>query len=114
MYGKRIAQLRSEQGLTQRELAQTLKIATSTISMYEQQNREPDIAIIVKIAEHFNVSVDYLLGTTQERGRYGDNLLVSSDDERALLETYRSLSAVERGEVRGYVLGYAAKAKNDK
>lgn len=114
MYGKRIALLRSERGLTQRALSQTLKIATSTISMYEQENREPDLAIIIKIAEHFNVSVDFLLGVTNERGRYGNNLLISSDDERSLLETYRALDNVGRGEVRGYILGYAAKANNEK
>ena len=80
--------------------------------MYEQENREPDIAILIRIAEFFNVTIDYLLGTSAERGRYGDNILVSSDNEKALVEAYRSLDEIERSEVRGYLLGYAARAKN--
>ena len=114
MYGKIIAALRNERKLTQREFAQTLKIATSTISMYEKENREPDIATIVKIAEYFDVSVDYLLGVSRERGRYGENLLVCCEAERALLGAFRTMDENERCELRGFLRGFEAGKKCNK
>ena len=49
--------LRTSTGLTQAEMAQKLGISKSTISMYENGNREPDF---------FNVDIDYLLGRTDK------------------------------------------------
>lgn len=67
MLGKRIAELRKEQNLTQEELAQALKITRSALSLYELGRRDPDTDTMQKFAEFFNVSVDYLLGRTNIR-----------------------------------------------
>lgn len=56
-----IKRLREENGLTQAELAQALKIARSTIGMYEQGKREPDFESLEKIADYFNVSMSLFL-----------------------------------------------------
>ena len=45
-----------------KELGQIFGVAESTISLYETGKREPDQAMLLKMAEYFNVSVDYLLG----------------------------------------------------
>ena len=47
-------------------MAQKLGIAKSTISMYENGNREPDFETLEKIADFFNVDTDYLLGRTEK------------------------------------------------
>lgn len=62
MIGNIIKQLREEKGLKQEELAKQLSIAPSTIGMYETDKREPNNELTIKIANFFNVSIDYLLG----------------------------------------------------
>lgn len=54
--------LRKSMGFTQDEIANKLKIAKSTVSMYETGKRQPDFKKLIEIANLFNVNMDYLLG----------------------------------------------------
>lgn len=56
-----IRELRKQHGLTMRELGEKIGVSESTISLYETGKREPNYETLLKIAELFNVSVDYLL-----------------------------------------------------
>ncbi len=67
MIKNRIKKLRKENDLSQRALAKKLNLSPSTIAMYETGDRKPDSDTLQKIANYFNVSVDYLLGNTDER-----------------------------------------------
>ena len=58
--------LRLSCGLTQVEMAEKLGISRSTIGMYETGAREPDFETLEKIADFFNVDIDYLLGRTDK------------------------------------------------
>lgn len=58
--------LRIASGLTQAEMAEKLGVSKSTISMYENGNREPDFETLEAIADFFNVDIDYLLGRTDK------------------------------------------------
>ncbi|WP_239257390.1 helix-turn-helix domain-containing protein [Listeria ilorinensis] len=62
--GKKIAELRNKRGLSQSQLSKLLNVATSTVGMWETEKRALKDADIVKIANFFNVSTDYLLGGT--------------------------------------------------
>lgn len=62
----RLKELRIEKKLNQRELAEKLMIAPSTISMYENGNREPNFEILEQLADFFNVDLNYLLGKTDK------------------------------------------------
>ncbi|WP_196607170.1 helix-turn-helix domain-containing protein [Pectinatus frisingensis] len=62
MISKRIKELRTEKNLTQKELANLLSLTPKMISFYELGQRTPPSDIILKLAEIFNVSTDYLLG----------------------------------------------------
>lgn len=64
--GQRIKQLRLENNLSQEALAYLLHVERSTITGYETKNRLPDITILIKMAEIFNVSLDYLVGRYDE------------------------------------------------
>lgn len=66
MFGKRLRALRKEQKLTMKEFGEKFSLAESTISGYENGNRKPDMDILSKFADFFNVSTDYLLGRTDE------------------------------------------------
>lgn len=58
----KIRDLRNLSGLSQKELAKNLSIPQNTFSQYETGKRVPDLETLKKIANYFNVTVDYLLG----------------------------------------------------
>ena len=62
LFGTRFKDLRIEKGLSQRKLGEILGFCNQTISFWETGSREPDLDALVKIANYFEVSVDYLLG----------------------------------------------------
>lgn len=67
LVGERLSELRKDRGLKQKELADELGISVYTVSSYERNLSTPDDEMKIKIAKYFNVSVDYLLGTTQNQ-----------------------------------------------
>lgn len=67
--GKRIKYLRESQDLSQKEFAQILGVQNSTLCQYENGTRIPGDDIKVKIADYFNVSMDYLYGRTETQSK---------------------------------------------
>ncbi|MCM8901236.1 helix-turn-helix domain-containing protein [Caldicoprobacter algeriensis] len=64
MIGKRIRELRDMKQLSRKDLAKVLGVTERTIGFYESEERNPPIDILNKLADIFDVSVDYLLGRT--------------------------------------------------
>ena len=64
---KRLKQCRKEQGLSQREVAIFCDITEKAYQNYELMTREPKLDILIRIAEIYNVSLDYLVGRTDEK-----------------------------------------------
>lgn len=62
MLGQRITEIRTASGWTQVDLAKRLGVAKQTVSNWENENIQPSIEMLVKLAKLFNVSTDYLLG----------------------------------------------------
>lgn len=60
----RLAQLRKERKISQVKLAMDLNTNQNTISRYETGEREADYAMLIRISDYFNVSIDYLLERT--------------------------------------------------
>ncbi|MBE7053968.1 MAG: helix-turn-helix transcriptional regulator [Ruminococcaceae bacterium] len=65
----RLKMLRKEKGISQLKLAMDLNTNQNTISRYETGEREPGINELIKIADYFNVSIDYLLEQTNNPKR---------------------------------------------
>ena len=61
----RLKQLRTERKISQLKLALDLNMNQNTISRYENMEREADYETLIKIADYFSVSIDYLLGRTK-------------------------------------------------
>ena len=61
----KLKQIRKSKGISQLKLSLDLNMTQNTISRYETGVREPGINELIKIADYFNVSVDYLLGRTE-------------------------------------------------
>ena len=66
----RLKELRKAKGISQLKLAMDLNTNQNTISRYETGEREPGIAELIKIADYFHVSVDYLLERTNDPKLY--------------------------------------------
>ena len=61
----RLKELRLKKGVTQNEVAIAVGCAKSTYPKYEREEREPDIAALCRLADYFEVTIDYLVGRKQ-------------------------------------------------
>ena len=66
-FGNRIRLLRNEKGMTGTELGELFDCSKSGVSSWETRGKEPSQEILKKLAEYFNVSLDYLLGVSDIR-----------------------------------------------
>lgn len=62
----RLKEIRKAKGISQLKMAMDLNTNQNTISRYETGEREPGITELIRIADYFNVSVDYLIGRTND------------------------------------------------
>ncbi|MGR6857727.1 helix-turn-helix domain-containing protein [Bacillus halotolerans] len=65
-FNETLKKLRREKNLSQKELGNKLGLAESTIGMYEQGKRQPDYETLLKIADFFEVTLDFLLGNPKD------------------------------------------------
>lgn len=97
MLGDKIKELRKKKQLTQQELANEVKIAQSTIGMIESNKRPAGRKTLVKLADFFGVSVDYLLSDDEKTDKtikpeiqvpeeYSSKYKVTSRDKKQYLE----------------------------
>ena len=61
-FGRILQDLREDRDITRKDLASALSISVSTLGMYEQGRREPNIDMLIKMANFFDVSLDFLVG----------------------------------------------------
>ena len=90
----RLKELRLEEELTQKELAEKLGITQDSISLWEKGKRMPDTGYIIKLCEIFQISADYLLGLTDDEfgASVAGNAPYYSPEEQKLIQDYRGLS----------------------
>ena len=67
--GKRIAQLRKEQGMTQEELAQMMDVSSQAVSKWENDVSCPDISLLPKLANTLHTTTDYILSGKKDEVR---------------------------------------------
>lgn len=64
IFSERILFLRHEKGLSQKDCAKKLQISPRACAYYEAGEREPQLSVLVRMADFYNVSIDYLAGRT--------------------------------------------------
>ena len=62
MYGERLKTLRKERKISQKDLAKYLDISVRGYQFYESEDNEPNIKMLTKLADFYDVSIDYLVG----------------------------------------------------
>ena len=67
MLTERLKLLRKEQRVYQRELAEYLGVSVRTYQFYESGHNEPNIKSLIALADFYGVTIDYLVGRTDER-----------------------------------------------
>ena len=105
--------LRKEKGLSQVQLAEALKVSKACISMIEIGKNEPTANTLLKYADFFQCTTDYLLGREDDFG----NVVVQTEkpaplprDEQEMLQIYQSLSPAHRSQVLEYARYFAEKS----
>lgn len=84
-FAERLRELRKKAGLTQSGLAETIKLSIKTIQRWEQNERQPRMDEIKKLAQALNVTDDELLNGKQETGTWQLRIEVANDLNRRLL-----------------------------
>ena len=101
----RIRELRIEKSITQKELANVLNTTDDSVFSWEKGRCLPSYEAILKLAEFFNVSTDYLLGRTDDLGAVvvpGGAVQLSAD-EQEILSLYAELSPSRKEDLRIYL-----------
>ena len=84
LLNERIRTLRLAKGISQVDLAVMLNVSKQSVSNWENDNIQPSIDMLIRLADIFNVSTDYLLGREVSRNLDTDNL---TDDELEHIQT---------------------------
>jgi transcriptional regulator with XRE-family HTH domain len=92
---QRIRDLREDEELTQRELATMIYDTQQHYQLYESGKREPPFALIIKLAEIYKVSIDYIAGITNNKG----GLHQITQEEQQILNKYNSLTEKQKGRI---------------
>ena len=66
VFSERITQLRKKKGISQNAIAKEIGVSSRTYQDYEYGAREPQVNIFCRIADFYGVSLDYLVGRTDE------------------------------------------------
>ncbi len=66
----RLKDIREDNDITQKEISDFLHIKQNTYSQYENGQRQIPVSILIKLAEYYNTSVDYILKLTDEKKPY--------------------------------------------
>ena len=113
----KIKELRSEKSITQQEIASAIKISRSVISEYESGKSEPTANVIIKLADFFGVSADYLLGRSDDLG----NITVQSPtesqltaEEKELLSLFRKMTSGQKTRVTAFCEGVLSAPEKNK
>ena len=67
MYIKKLKDLRIDHDLYQKQIAKLLKITRQQYGLYESGKRDIPVDLLIKLADFYNVSIDYMLGRTKNK-----------------------------------------------
>ena len=90
MIDERLRILRRESGMSKRDLVANLPLNYSTYANYESGFREPNSEVLQILARYYGVSIDYLLGVSENRKK-ADEIAILTEDENNHIRQYRRL-----------------------
>lgn len=100
MDGKRLKKLRLSKKLTQEELGKIIHVTKVSISGYESGDRTPDSENLVRLADYFEVTTDYLLGRSNNPNMTEDEEFEAFANDPDLERWYRELPENEEEDLK--------------
>lgn len=98
---KNLRKLRIFKGISQQQLADVIGTSQQSINKYENHNIEPDIQALIKLAEFFGTTIDYLVGYVPPLSTKSPQEEVElSHEESVLILEYRMLSKEEKESIK--------------
>ena len=92
----KLLELRAEKGKSQRDMASVMSVSQGTYNNWENGRTQPSIEQLIALAEYFCVSVDYLIGRTEDYGAVG-KVELYTERERALVRCFRGIDERAQG-----------------
>ena len=88
----RLKQLIQETGVSQRQVAEAIGLSEPALNHYINGRREPDIATLIKLADYFGVSIDYLVGRdVPEERPMSDKAIMTANGQNITLDPSKPL-----------------------
>ncbi|MGN0584039.1 MAG: helix-turn-helix domain-containing protein [Ruminococcus sp.] len=104
---KNLKKLRNKKGVSQQKLADTIEVSQQSINKYENHKIEPDIQTLIKLADYFETSVDYLIGHSDiDRVMEAVSCYDLNEDEASFINNYRKLSRKQKDSIRLIIDNY--------
>lgn len=92
-----LKKLRWQKGISQQKLADAIFVSQQSVNKYENHDVEPDIEVLIRIADYFDTSIDYLVGRTQKIEPEAASSPVSlTPNEQKMLKSYHSLTTRQK------------------
>lgn len=95
-----LKELREEKRLTHRDLAKVLNTSNGMISKWEHGLHQPTASSLVQLADYFGITVDYLLGISNEA--VGDKKIL--EREQRALDEFRTLDTTDQSQAIGFMV----------
>lgn len=93
----KLQELRTEKGLSQYEAAKALGVTQQSYSRYERGGSELGYSALIKFANYFDVSIDYLLGNS----KYFYPSALATEEERELLDMFSKMTNAQKARFLG-------------
>lgn len=103
----RIRELRQEKKITQLQLSIELDVTQETISAYEHDRHHPSVASLMKMADLFDSSMDYIMGLSNVR-YYTDSSNINPDEaaqHALIINIYKKLGTINKARLLAYAQG---------
>lgn len=107
IFRDRLRQLVTGSGKTLQDLAADLNMSTPTLSRYLTGSRTPDLPYVVKISQHFNISIDWLLGLN------GEKFEIMPPEIQEVATLYSVATQDDRRVVQAVLKKYKEETEND-
>ena len=69
-FSDRIVQLKNERKLLQKDIASSVGLSLRAYQYYEKGQKEPTLSVLLRLADYFDVSLDYLVGRSDDPARH--------------------------------------------
>lgn len=106
-FKQRLKELREEAGVSMQKLADAVGVSSAAVCKWENGLAEPKVYYIVKLADFFNCSADYILGRADDFGAVvspeADEALKLTKEERQLIADYRMVSPELKSMMKNFI-----------